>query len=96
MAIALFVVLLVGGSYAINKIFSDMAVPRTRPTTAQPANPTLASQSTPAPDGSLRPATEGHAPIDTSPPPPTPAEIREQQRRADEAARIIAPTTPEM
>jgi hypothetical protein len=96
MAIVLFIVLAVGGTYAINKIVSGMAARTARPTPTHVAPPTPAAP-LPAPDAAWRRASQGPAPIDPSPTPqPTAAEIREQQRRADEAARIIAPTTPEM
>jgi HJR/Mrr/RecB family endonuclease len=96
MAIVLFVVLAVGGTYAITRIFSDMAARTVPPIPTQAAAPTPAENMAAA-DAGLRRATHGSAPIDPSPTPqPTAAEIREQQRRADEAARIIAPTTPEM
>ncbi|HEY4555593.1 MAG TPA: hypothetical protein VIG68_04075, partial [Lysobacter sp.] len=62
-----------------------------------------AASGLPAPTGApglLTTAAEAPRPVRDAPPQPmrepTAAEIRESQRRADEAMRIIEATTPEM
>lgn len=97
MAIVLFLVLVVGGSYAISRIFSNMADRMAQsPAARAPAVSPVAQQQA-VTDTSLRPAAHGPTPIDsTIAPPPTAAEVREQKRRADEAIKVIAGSTPEM
>ena len=94
-ATALMIALVIGVSRAITGIITDVAQRQTQK--VAPIPPAAPSQPVGANAGQLRRAEYGPAEIIPGQTPgPTPAEIREQQRRADEAARIIAPTTPEM
>lgn len=93
MATALFAVLAIGGSYAIAKIFSSMAAGVSRPA-PEPMAPT---EQVPVQAATYRPVVSGPVALDPTPEPgPTAAEIREQQRRAEEAMKVIEANTPEM
>lgn len=94
-ATALMLALVFGVSRAITGIVTGMAQRQTQQ--VAPAAPVVPAQPSGAGVTQLRRAEYGPAEIIPGPAPgPTPAEIREQQRRADEAAKIIAGSTPEM
>lgn len=97
MAIVLCVVLVAGGAYAINGIFSNTADRMTRSAAARPSGTPPAPQAHPRVDSPLRPSADAPMSIDPTPEPePTAAELREQKRRADEAIKVIEANTPEM
>ena len=105
---AWFIVVVMGGvlTRAISNIGARPQVSAQKATTSRPASPAVMMATQPASTKDSNPCHEiidrqsgtyiDHCAKAVPYKPPTAAEIRESQRKADEAAAILAPNTPEM
>lgn len=92
LATALMLVLAFGVSRCISGVTAEMSQPQ-----VQRAAPMQPAQGPPNGAAPLRPSSRAPAEILPGPAPaPSAAELREQQRRADEAMKVIEASTPEM